>query len=67
MINVLSRLRINKLKFKKQLIDKEKNMIVDFKQNYFSSTTKGIHGTGHVNIKFLMCMAYYDSYYENIN
>ena len=67
---VLSALKNKKLKINNILIEKCKDMIrnPDFEQNYWSRTAKGIYKIGHVSIRLMKWICYYDrSYYENIN
>ena len=67
---VLSTLRIKKLKINNILIEKYKNMLEnsDFEQNYWSRTAIGIYKIGHDSIRLIKWICFYDrSYYENIN
>ena len=67
---VLSTLKNKKLKINNTLIEIYKDMIknLDFEQNYWSRTAKGIYKIGHDSIRLMKFICYYDrSYYENIN
>ena len=67
---VLSTLKIKKLKANNILIEKYKNLLEksDFEQDYWSRTASGIYKIGHDSVRFLKLICYYDrSYYEKIN
>ena len=67
---VLTTLKNKKLKKNYTLIEIYKNMLLnlDFEQNYWSRTAKGIYKIGHDSIRLMKWICYYDrSYYENIN
>ena len=55
----LSKLK-NKLKVKNELIEKHKNMNEDFEQNSYSNSAAGIYKIGHVSIRIMKWLAYYD-------
>ena len=67
---ILSTLKNKKLKINNKLIEIYKNMLENpnFEQNRYSITSKGIYKIGHVSIRLMKWICYYDrSYYENIN
>ena len=67
---ILSTLKNKNLKINNTLIEKYKDMIknLNFEQNYWSRTAKGIYKIGHDSIRLVKWICYYDrSYYENIN
>ena len=67
---ILSTLKIKKLKTNHILIEKYKNRLKnsDFEQNYWSRTATGIYKIDHDSIRLMKWMCYYDrSYYENKN
>ena len=67
---ILSTLKIKKLKINNILIEKYRNLLEnsDFEQNYWSRTAIGIYEIGHDSIRLMKWICYYDrSYYENIN
>ena len=67
---VLSKLKIKKLKINNTLIEKHKDMLEnpDFEQNQYSITLTGVFRIAHDSIRLMKWICYYDrSYYENIN
>ena len=67
---VLSILKIKKLKINNILIEKCKDMLKNpnFEQNKYSITSTGIYKIGHDSIRLMKWICYYDrSYYENNN
>ena len=56
----------NKLKIKNELIEKHKNMNEDFEQSSYSNSAAGIYKIGHVSIRIMKWLAYYDECSENI-
>ena len=65
----LSKLKKRKLKIKKILIEKYKNMSenLNFEQNYYPETAESIYKNGQHSIKILKWLALYDHHYEKIN
>ena len=66
---VLSTLKNRKIKIKNTLIEKYKDMLEnpEFDQDCWSKTAIGISKIGHISIRILKWLAYYDrTYYENI-
>ena len=67
---VLSILKNEKLKINDILIEKYKDMLedLDFEQDYYSRTAKGIYKTGHDSIRLTKCLNKYNrSYHDNLN
>ena len=67
---VLSTLKNKKLKVNNTLIEKYIDMLenLDFEQNRYSTTSKGIYKIGHDSIRLMKWICFYDrSYYENVN
>ena len=67
---VLSILEKKKLKINNIIIEKFKGMLhnLDFKQDYWSRTAKGIYKKGNDSTRLSKWLIYYDnSYYDNMN
>ena len=67
---ILPTLKNKKLKINNTLIEIYKDLLKNpnFEQNYWSRTAKSIYKIGHVSIRLMKFICYYDrSYYENIN
>ena len=67
---VLSTSKNKKLKIINKLIEIYKDLLknLDFEQNKYSLTSKGIYKNGRDSIRLMKWICYYDrSYYENIN
>ena len=70
MYEVLSTMKIKKLKLNNILMEKYKDMLKNpnFEQNKYSITSAGNYRIGHDSIRLMKWICYYDqSYYENIN
>ena len=67
---VLSTLKIKKLKINNTIIEIYKNMLLNpnFEQNKYSLTSTGIYKTAHDSIRLMKWICYYDRcFYENKN
>ena len=70
MDEILSTIKIKKLKINNILVEKNKDLFEnsDFEQNYDWRTATGIYIFGHDNLRFMTWLAEnYESVYENMN